>query len=572
MRSAGPAALAPHPSSVIRTPRPDISSAAEFRRYTGNFLLPGRTLCEAREVFPAPQTACRNSALGVELCQVCAKPSFRNQGLTCVFIARVLSGRNKPLSDSPTCFLTISVSSLGIIFQSSSGYSAIRWAARHKNAGQPGATTAGGNVLFAKIVGSERPRQVRSRPVAHIHDSFAGGHIGAPTPPGPGSWWSRSGGQPACWGRWWWSSWPPSSSARTEASSGSCGPERRRRWSAGWPTGSPSRPCSATRSGCRSPTPPSSPSGRTSSAPPSASFVQENLLTPALITDRVRHARIPTRVADWLADEEPRRPPGPLHRSTPPMTWPGSSRRTTSSGSSRKGSAGPSTGWTRPPWPPRRSRRHGLAGYHQEAFNAVLRGTARFLDEHRRDLQARFLAESPWWRPEAVDRKIFTSLVDGALRLLEEIAADPDHPLRDEVDVRSGGLPQARDVTGVAGPHRPGQGGAAGGQIPQLAAWLWRDIRAAPGRPGGGSRLGAAHPAGGGHRRRRPAAARRPRPPRPGRAAGRDGSPPTSPTTSTARSVPWSTPPSAGGTARRPPAASSCCSGPTCSSSASTAR
>src|SRR5436309_6864816 len=33
-------------------------------------------------------------------------------------------------------------------------------------------------------------------------------------------------------------------------------------------------------------------------------FVQENLLTPALITDRVRHARIAARVADWLADEE----------------------------------------------------------------------------------------------------------------------------------------------------------------------------------------------------------------------------------------------------------------------------
>src|SRR5438309_1799112 len=32
-------------------------------------------------------------------------------------------------------------------------------------------------------------------------------------------------------------------------------------------------------------------------------FVQENLLTPALITDRVRHARLAVRVADWLADE-----------------------------------------------------------------------------------------------------------------------------------------------------------------------------------------------------------------------------------------------------------------------------
>src|SRR5215210_2474739 len=32
-------------------------------------------------------------------------------------------------------------------------------------------------------------------------------------------------------------------------------------------------------------------------------FVQENLLTPALITDRVHNARIPARVGDWLADD-----------------------------------------------------------------------------------------------------------------------------------------------------------------------------------------------------------------------------------------------------------------------------
>src|SRR5438270_1711319 len=32
-------------------------------------------------------------------------------------------------------------------------------------------------------------------------------------------------------------------------------------------------------------------------------FVQENLLTPALITDRVHSAHIAQRVADWLADE-----------------------------------------------------------------------------------------------------------------------------------------------------------------------------------------------------------------------------------------------------------------------------
>src|SRR5205085_5766856 len=33
-------------------------------------------------------------------------------------------------------------------------------------------------------------------------------------------------------------------------------------------------------------------------------FVQESLLTPALITERVRNARIAARVGDWLADAD----------------------------------------------------------------------------------------------------------------------------------------------------------------------------------------------------------------------------------------------------------------------------
>jgi uncharacterized membrane-anchored protein YjiN (DUF445 family) len=209
-------------------------------------------------------------------------------------------------------------------------------------------------------------------------------------------------------------------------------------------------------------------------------FVQESLLTPALITDRVRNARIAARVADWLADEDhaallaghiadaasglagaveeddverlieealrravDRLEPGPLAAKALTSVM--------------------------------------AAGYHQEAFDAGLRAAARFLDEHRKDLQERFLAEAPWWRPGAVDRRIFTSLVESALRLIDEIRADPDHPLRAEVDIRLRAFVKKLETS------RPLQARIvrakdellAQGHLPQLAAWLWHDARAA---------------------------------------------------------------------------------------------
>jgi uncharacterized membrane-anchored protein YjiN (DUF445 family) len=209
-------------------------------------------------------------------------------------------------------------------------------------------------------------------------------------------------------------------------------------------------------------------------------FVQENLLTPSLITDRVRHARIAPRVADWLADES--------HAALlagyiadaasdlAGMVEEEDVERLIEEGLRRavdRVEPGPLAA-------------KGLtavmaAGYHQEALDALLRGTARFLDEHRHDLQERFLAEAPWWRPGAVDRRIFNGLVEGALKLLDEIRADPAHPLRGEIDIRLAAFAKKLETS------RPLQARIvraknellAQGHLPKLAAWLWHDIRVA---------------------------------------------------------------------------------------------
>jgi uncharacterized membrane-anchored protein YjiN (DUF445 family) len=208
-------------------------------------------------------------------------------------------------------------------------------------------------------------------------------------------------------------------------------------------------------------------------------FVQENLLTPALITDRVRNARLAARVAEWLADEEHAallaRYMLEAARDLSEVVVEDDVERLIEEGMRR------AVDRVDPAALAVKALTSLIsAGYHQEAFNAVLRGTARFLDEHRRDLQARFLAESPWWRPEAIDRKIFTTLIDGALHLLDEIAADPDHPLRDELDKQLAALIDKLETSpAMQARVARAKDELLSRHIPQLAASLWSDARSA---------------------------------------------------------------------------------------------
>jgi uncharacterized membrane-anchored protein YjiN (DUF445 family) len=209
-------------------------------------------------------------------------------------------------------------------------------------------------------------------------------------------------------------------------------------------------------------------------------FVQENLLTPALITDRVRHARIAFRVADWLADEAHAGAVAgyatDAARTLAGMVEEDDVERLIEEGLRRAVDR----------VDPAALLAKGVgalmaAGYHQQALDAVLRGTARFLDERRDDLQARFLAESPWWRPGVLDRRIFASLLEGTLHLLDEIAADPEHPLRSEVDVRLAALVTKLETSKPlqARVRRAKDELLAQGHLPKLAAWLWHDVRSA---------------------------------------------------------------------------------------------
>jgi uncharacterized membrane-anchored protein YjiN (DUF445 family) len=76
------------------------------------------------------------------------------------------------------------------------------------------------------------------------------------------------------------------------------------------------------------------------------------------------------------------------------------------------------------------------AGHDQRMLVAGVAVLRRFLDENRQVLRDRFAQESPKWVPNRVDDRVFARAYTGLQHFLDEVAEDPDHPLRKDAAVR----------------------------------------------------------------------------------------------------------------------------------------
>jgi uncharacterized membrane-anchored protein YjiN (DUF445 family) len=79
-------------------------------------------------------------------------------------------------------------------------------------------------------------------------------------------------------------------------------------------------------------------------------------------------------------------------------------------------------------------------GRHRELVDAGIRGLDLYLDAHRDELHDRFGQSSPWWLPGAVEDRIVDRLIDGVRAVLAQMATDPNHHLRREIDDRLAAL------------------------------------------------------------------------------------------------------------------------------------
>jgi uncharacterized membrane-anchored protein YjiN (DUF445 family) len=209
-------------------------------------------------------------------------------------------------------------------------------------------------------------------------------------------------------------------------------------------------------------------------------FVQRNFLSSETIGERVRTARVAERAAAWLAD--PRHAEDVAARVADAAAWgidlveDDDVHVALESVLRRQAEA-----TNLAPLAGRALRALTATDRHQEVLGAAFTALDHFLEDNRETLRTRYHRESPWWIPGAVDDRIFDRLVDGARHVLGEVAADPDHELRKELDRRLRDLADQLEHS----PELRERGEQLKAELldsPQVRAWtrsVWEDAKAA---------------------------------------------------------------------------------------------
>jgi uncharacterized membrane-anchored protein YjiN (DUF445 family) len=207
-------------------------------------------------------------------------------------------------------------------------------------------------------------------------------------------------------------------------------------------------------------------------------FVQSSFLTPEILVERVRSARVTDRLATWLSDpanaERLARHLAEAAVTAADVLRDDEVQRAIEDAVRRRVEVTPLA--------PLAGRALGLlteGGRHQQLLDVSLRAVDKFLDENQDTLRARFAAEAPWWLPGSVEDRLFVRLVDGARNLVHEVAANPHHELRRQADERIRRL--------VVELQESEEMRARGEEIkaelldhPELRTWaatVWRDVK-----------------------------------------------------------------------------------------------
>jgi uncharacterized membrane-anchored protein YjiN (DUF445 family) len=208
-------------------------------------------------------------------------------------------------------------------------------------------------------------------------------------------------------------------------------------------------------------------------------FVQTSFLTPDIIAERVRAAAVVPRMATWLSEPDNAARLA-RHVADAAVTAADLVRDDEVHGALEEAVRRRVEATPLAPLAGRALDVMTRDGRHHELLDVVLRAVDRFLAENRESLRARFGAESPWWLPGAAEDRIFERLLDGARTVLGEVARNPDHELRADVDARVRRL--AADLQ--TSPALRERGEQLKHELlaqPELRAWVaqvWADIKA----------------------------------------------------------------------------------------------
>jgi len=162
-------------------------------------------------------------------------------------------------------------------------------------------------------------------------------------------------------------------------------------------------------------------------------FVQNNFLSPDVLSAKLRAAEISRRAAEWLSQPEHARTAAQQIGSV--LRGAGSIVRDDDVHSLIDRSV--IEPLRQVPIAPVLAK--GLAlltvdDRHQQLLDRVIHGLTRLVAENEALIRDRIREESPWWVPKVVDDRIHQKVLGGIERTLFEVGADPEHPLRRQFD------------------------------------------------------------------------------------------------------------------------------------------
>jgi uncharacterized membrane-anchored protein YjiN (DUF445 family) len=175
-------------------------------------------------------------------------------------------------------------------------------------------------------------------------------------------------------------------------------------------------------------------------------FVQENFLNADVLAERIRSARLVSRLASWLADQaNAARFAGraaDLAVTVAEALRDEDVQRVLTAELTRAVDAievAPLAG---------RALRVVIAGdHHSELFNTALSATDRYLAAHYEELREIFENEAPRWIPDAVHRRLFDRLYTRLRERLVAMAANPGDETRRQFEEWLGGLPDRLETS-----------------------------------------------------------------------------------------------------------------------------
>jgi uncharacterized membrane-anchored protein YjiN (DUF445 family) len=166
-----------------------------------------------------------------------------------------------------------------------------------------------------------------------------------------------------------------------------------------------------------------------------AAFIRESFLDRQLLVERVRTAGVVGRMGTWLAKEDNA---GRVAAEAADAAVAGADllRDDDVHGALEEIVRERVDSVALAPLAGRALRFFTEGGRHAEVVDAVLTGLDRYLAAHGQELRAQLGQRSPWWLPGAVEDRIFDRLLDGARRVLQDMAGDREHDLRRQFDTR----------------------------------------------------------------------------------------------------------------------------------------